>query len=329
MDGRSDDVELLEQMQEGVARLKRELATVIVGQQRVLDDLLACFFSGGHALLIGVPGLAKTMMVRTLAGTLDLDFNRIQFTPDLMPADITGSDVLYEDKHSGTRSFQYIKGPVFSNIVLADEINRAPPKTQSALLQAMQEYEVTASGTTYPLPRPFWILATQNPIEQEGTYPLPEAQQDRFEFSIELDYPSWEEEVKIARTYGEYYSDRVRAQLDAATLIRYQNMIKRIPLADSVVEYAVRLVRMTRPSEEICPEEVRSYLMWGAGPRASQHLLCAARAYASLQGRTSADKSDVQRAAYPVLMHRLVRSFNAETDRVGSRELITRIIEKC
>jgi MoxR-like ATPase len=193
----------------------------------------------------------------------------------------------------------------------------------------MQEYEVTASGTTYPLPRPFWILATQNPIEQEGTYPLPEAQQDRFEFSIELDYPSWEEEVRIARTFGEYNSERVGAQLDAGTLLTYQQLIRRIPLADSVVEYAVRLVRMTRPSEEICPQEVQSYLMWGAGPRASQYLLCAARAYASLQGRMSADVADVQRAAYPVLMHRLVRSFNAETERVDSRELIRRIIEKC
>jgi MoxR-like ATPase len=322
-----DDTQLLARLQEDLSEVTQRLQSVIVGQQEVIDDLLACFFSGGHALLVGVPGLAKTMMVRALARTLDLEFNRVQFTPDLMPADITGADVLYEDKHTGERSFRFIKGPIFANIVLADEINRAPPKTQSALLQAMQEYEVTASGTTYALPAPFWLLATQNPIEQEGTYPLPEAQQDRFEFSIEMGYPSFEDECFIARHFTGHKVDEITPQLDSATLRRYRELIGRIPVADSVVDYAVRLIRMSRPSEEACPDTVRPYCMWGAGPRASQYLLLAARAYAALQARATPDITDVQRAAYPVLRHRLVRSFHADTEGVSANELVKRIIE--
>jgi MoxR-like ATPase len=323
-----DDLALVNDLRDAAARIRTELAKKIVGQTAVIDDLLSCFCSGGHALLIGVPGLAKTMLVQSLARCLDLSFNRIQFTPDLMPSDITGSEILYEDRASGAREFRFIKGPLFSNIVLADEINRTPPKTQSALLQAMQEREVTSSGRTFPLPSPFWVLATQNPIEQEGTYPLPEAQLDRFMFSIEIDYPSFDAEVEIVKTTTTPRTAELSAVVSAEQLAAYAALIRRVPVADGVVSYAVKLARATRPGAAECPADVREFVTWGAGPRASQFLVLAAKAYAVLDGRYSPDIDDVERAAGPVLRHRLVRSFNAETENVGANELVRRVVEK-
>ncbi len=289
--------------------------------------MLACFLSGGHCLLIGVPGLAKTMLVSSLAQCLDLVFNRIQFTPDLMPADITGSEILYEDRATGNREFRFVKGPIFSNIVLADEINRTPPKTQSALLQAMQEHEVTSSGHTYPLPAPFWVLATQNPIEQEGTYPLPEAQQDRFMFSIEIDYPDAQSEIEIVKRTTVPQQEKLSAVLASDQLSMFTDLVWRVPVADSVVSYAVTLSRATRPNDDACPEAVKKLLTWGAGPRASQFLILAAKAYAVLEGRPTPDKNDIKRAAYPVLRHRLVRSFNAEAEGISANGIVGMILE--
>jgi MoxR-like ATPase len=323
-----DDLALVNDLRDAAARIRAELAKKIVGQTGVIDDLLSCFCSGGHALLIGVPGLAKTMLVQSLARCLDLSFNRIQFTPDLMPSDITGSEILYEDRATGAREFRFIKGPLFSNIVLADEINRTPPKTQSALLQAMQEREVTSSGRTFALPSPFWVLATQNPIEQEGTYPLPEAQLDRFMFSIEIDYPSFDAEVEIVKTTTTPQTAELSAVVSAEQLAVYAALIRRVPVADGVVAYAVKLARATRPGAPECPADVREFVTWGAGPRASQFLVLAAKAYSVLDGRYSPDVDDVKRAAAPVLRHRLVRSFNAETENMGANELVRRVVEK-
>lgn len=322
-----DDVSLVNELKTAIAAIKKELHKRIVGQDIVIDDLLACFLSGGHCLLIGVPGLAKTMLISSLAQCLDLAFNRIQFTPDLMPADITGSEILFEDRTTGHREFRFDKGPVFSNIVLADEINRTPPKTQSALLQAMQEHEVTSSGHTYPLPDPFWVLATQNPIEQEGTYPLPEAQQDRFMFSIEIDYPDASSEIEIVKRTTIPQEEKLNAILSSERLAQFRDLVWRVPVADSIVSYAVALARATRPGRDECPEKVNSLLTWGAGPRASQFLILAAKAYAVLDGRPTPDKNDVVRAAHPVLRHRLVRSFNAEAEGVSSNDITGMILE--
>ncbi|MBD3422300.1 MAG: AAA domain-containing protein [Chitinivibrionales bacterium] len=322
-----DDVALLDQLHSAIEAIKSELSKKIVGQQAVIDDLLACLFARGHCLLIGVPGLAKTMLVQSLAQCLDCDFNRIQFTPDLMPSDITGSEILYEDKSSGMRDFRFVTGPLFANIILADEINRTPPKTQSALLQAMQEYEVTSSGTTHPLPHPFWVLATQNPIEQEGTYPLPEAQQDRFMFSIEIDYPGQAEEVEIVKRTTSPCEAEIQPRIPSSDIDRFHALITRIPVADSVIEFAVKLVRATRPTEQSCPGRLREMLTWGAGPRASQYLITAAKAYAVVEGRPTPDIEDVKRAAPPVLQHRLVRSFHAESEGVSARDLVGRLLE--
>jgi MoxR-like ATPase len=323
----TDDVSLAGQLASSVQEIKRELAKRIIGQEQVIDDLLACFLAGGHCLLVGVPGLAKTMLVQSLAKCLDLAFNRVQFTPDLMPSDITGSEILHEDRTTGHREFRFIKGPVFSNIVLADEINRTPPKTQSALLQAMQELEVTSSGATYQLPRPFWVLATQNPIEQEGTYPLPEAQQDRFMFSIEIDYPDCASEIEIARSTSSLRDIALNPVLDTAHLISFRDLVWRVPVADSVVRSAVNLCRSTRPSGPECPDSIKTYVTWGAGPRASQYLILAAKSYALLDGRPSPDLTDIRRAAYPVLRHRLVRSFNAEVEGISSNDIISKLLE--
>jgi len=322
------DRELLADVGRAARQIKAELAKVIIGQATVIDDLLACLLCGGHSLLIGVPGLAKTTLIRCLSQCLTLSFNRIQFTPDLMPSDITGSEILFDDRAGGTREFRFIKGPVFSNIVLADEINRTPPKTQSALLQAMQEHEVTSSGATFPLPAPFFVLATQNPIEQEGTYPLPEAQQDRFLFSIEIDYPSLDEEKAIACATTSAEQNAPSPVLDAAQIEAFCALVRRIPIADSVVEYAVRLARSTRPGDGACPDDVRKLITWGAGPRASQGLVLAAKAYAALDGRPTPDSGDVKRAAGNVLRHRIVKSFHAETENVSTNELIGRLIDK-
>lgn len=322
-----DDVALVAELKLSVQTLKNELHKRIVGQDAVIDDLLACFLSGGHCLLIGVPGLAKTMLVASLAQCLQLAFNRIQFTPDLMPSDITGSEILFENKATGNREFRFIKGPVFSNIVLADEINRTPPKTQSALLQSMQEHEVTCSGQTYPLPEPFWVLATQNPIEQEGTYPLPEAQQDRFMFSVEIDYPDARAELEIVKRTTVPQHQKLSAVISSEQLRLYRDLVWRVPVADSVVSYAVTCARISRPQEKECPEQIRKCLTWGAGPRASQYLILAAKAYAAIDGRPTPDNHDVVRAAHPVLRHRLVRSFSAEADDVSTNDIVKMIME--
>ncbi len=328
MNQSAGDQALVAEIRRAAEAIRSELGKSIVGQKAVIDDLLACLLSGGHCLLIGVPGLAKTTLVRSLARCLDLSFNRIQFTPDLMPSDITGSEILF-DTGAGGREFRFVKGPVFSNIVLADEINRTPPKTQSSLLQAMQEGEVTSSGTTFSLPAPFWVLATQNPIEQEGTYPLPEAQQDRFMFSIEVDYPDAAEEMEIARTTTVPRSAQINALLSAAQIGIYKDLTWRVPVADSVLRRAVNLARSTRPGSEECPPEVREFITWGAGPRASQYLVLAAKAYAVLDGRPTPDIEDIERAAYPVLRHRLVRSFHAETEGMNANAIVRTLLEKC
>ncbi len=327
MEQSGNDNALVAEIRKDVDAVRAELAKSIVGQKAVIDDLLACLLAGGHCLLIGVPGLAKTTLVRRLAQCMDLTFNRIQFTPDLMPSDITGSEILFEERGSGKREFKFVKGPVFCNIVLADEINRTPPKTQSALLQAMQEKEVTSSGTTFALPSPFWVLATQNPIEQEGTYPLPEAQQDRFMFSIEVDYPDAHEELEIARTTTVPGCAQVKTVLDSKHIELYKDLVWRVPVADSVLRRAVSLARSTRPVGDECPPKLREFITWGAGPRASQYLVLAAKAYAVLDGRPTPDLGDIERAAYPVLRHRLVRSFQAETEGLSSNAIIKALLE--
>jgi MoxR-like ATPase len=324
----NNDLALAAACAEAVAKIKTELGKRIVGQHEVIDDLIACFLAGGHCLLIGVPGLAKTMLVASLAKCLDLAFNRIQFTPDLMPSDITGSEILYDDRASGRREFRFVKGPLFHNIVLADEINRTPPKTQSALLQAMQEREVTSSGVTYQLPDPFWVLATQNPIEQEGTYPLPEAQQDRFMFSIEVQYPDFDAELEIVRTTTSPHTVAINPVVTLDEIKSFRDLVWRVPVAESVMTAAVRLARSSRTGSEECPEEIKKHIMWGAGPRASQFLVLAAKAYALLDNRPSPSIEDVRRAAFPVLRHRLVRSFHAEVENVGANEIIEELVKK-
>ncbi|KMQ51315.1 MoxR-like protein ATPase [Chitinispirillum alkaliphilum] len=314
------------ELKNAVEEIRAELAKVVIGQKQVIDDLLACFLSGGHCIITGVPGLAKTMLVQSLSRCLDLQFNRVQFTPDLMPSDITGSEILTEDRAGGHREFKFIRGPLFSNILLADEINRTPPKTQSALLQAMQEQQVTSSGYTYQLPKPFWVLATQNPIEQEGTYPLPEAQQDRFMFSIEIDYPDIDSELAIARKISGM--QEIRKIIDLQKILLFRELVGRVPVADSVVSLAVRLCRSTRPQQAECPEEIKKYLTWGAGPRASQFLVLASKTYALLDGRPSPGPEDIKRAAYPVLRHRLVRSFHGDVEGVSSNDLIGELLKR-
>jgi MoxR-like ATPase len=321
-----NDKELLLDIGQKTKQIRAELAKQIIGQTAVIDDLLVCLLCGGHSLLIGVPGLAKTTLIRCLSQCLTLSFNRIQFTPDLMPSDITGSEILFEDRAGGTREFRFVKGPVFSNILLADEINRTPPKTQSALLQAMQEHEVTSSGTTFSLPSPFLVLATQNPIEQEGTYPLPEAQQDRFLFSVEIGYPSLDEEKAIATVTTSSRPQAISSVLDGAQVTAFCELVRRVPVADSVVDYAVRLARSTRPADDLCPAAIRQFITWGAGPRASQSLVLAAKAYAVLDVRPTPDINDVKRAAYNVLRHRIVRSFHAETEGMSANDIVAKLI---
>jgi len=327
MDHASTDTQRVAAIKIACDAIKQELSKRIVGQKAVIDDLLACFFAGGHCLIVGVPGLAKTTLVHCLAQCLDLKFNRIQFTPDLMPSDITGSEILFDDKASGLREFKFVKGPIFSNIVLADEINRTPPKTQSALLQAMQESEVTSSGLTFSLPRPFWVLATQNPIEQEGTYPLPEAQQDRFMFSLDVEYPDLNEELEIVRTTTVPKTGAIRPVLGLEEIEAFRDLVWRVPVAESVLQSAVILARSTRPMEPSCPQSLRSFITWGAGPRASQFLALAAKAYAVLDGRPTPDAGDVARAAYPVLRHRFVRSFHAETEGMTANKIVKALLE--
>ncbi len=311
LSGDDRDVELLERLAAAKARLLEQVGRRIVGQREVLQGVLTAIVSGGHALLMGVPGLGKTLMVSTIADALHLDFARIQFTPDLMPSDITGTEIIEEDLSSGKRSFRFVHGPVFANIVLADEINRTPPKTQAALLQAMQEHEVTAAGQTYPLPAPFFVLATQNPIEQEGTYPLPEAQLDRFMLEVAVQYPDRDEEERIVETTTGDVEHAVEAVIDAKELVEIQRLVRRIPAPKPVVSAAVNLARMTRP-EDGAPELIREYVSWGAGPRASQYMVLGAKAQAALDGRPMADLDDVRAVALSVLRHRVVVNFAAE-----------------
>ncbi len=309
-------------------QIKQELSKIIVGQETVIDELLISLFSGGHCLLVGVPGLAKTLMISTLARVFDLTFKRIQFTPDLMPTDITGSEVIEDDLSSGKKTFQFVKGPVFANIILADEINRTPPKTQSALLQAMQEREVTASGKTYSLPDPFFVLATQNPIEQEGTYPLPEAQLDRFMFNIKVDYPDFSQEIEIVKRTTGVQTGELKPLLHAKEIKEYQHLVREIPVAEFVIDYAVRLVRATRPGQKEIPDYIAKYLSWGAGPRASQFLILAAKTKAMLEGNLVPGIKDIQQVAPVVLRHRLIPNFTAEAEGISPDQLIQKLIEQ-
>jgi MoxR-like ATPase len=327
-EGSDDDVALLERAAAVSVALREEVAKKIVGQEVVMEGLLTALLANGHALLVGVPGLAKTLLISSLAEALHLDFSRIQFTPDLMPTDITGTEVIEEDRTSGKRVFRFVRGPVFSNIVLADEINRTPPKTQAALLQAMQERFVTAAGQTYPLTPPFFVLATQNPIEQEGTYPLPEAQLDRFMMELQIGYPSRQEEEEIAmRTTGQL-EQKIEPVVTAAELIELQGLVRRVPASPSLVAFAVRMARSTRPDDEQAPEAIRKYLGWGAGPRASQFLVLGAKARAASRGDALPTFDDVRAMAPAVLAHRIVLNFEAEADGVSSRDIIAELIRK-
>ncbi len=311
------DVAAIDELVQKYKALKKEIGKIIIGQERVVNEVILSILSGGHALLIGVPGLAKTLMVNTIAQTLGLDFKRIQFTPDLMPSDILGAEILDE-----SRQFKFIKGPVFANIILADEINRTPPKTQAALLEAMQERVVTVAGQRYPLSLPYFVLATQNPIEQEGTYPLPEAQLDRFMFAINLTYPSFEEEVNVVKTTTTDQTKTVNALFSAQEIIDIQSLIRRIPVADNVVEYAVQLVGKTRPKESTATDIVRNYIDWGAGPRASQNLILAAKTHAAVNGKYSPDIEDIQAVAEGILRHRLIRNYKAEAEGIDIEQII-------
>ena len=320
------DVAMARELAEAYAELTAEIGRRIVGQRETVEHLLIALFARGHGLFVGVPGLAKTLLIQTLAETLDLSFGRIQFTPDMMPSDITGSDVLEEDRTSGRRVFRFIRGPVFANVVLADEINRTPPKTQAALLQSMQEYRVSAGGNTYNLPLPFLVFATQNPIEQEGTYPLPEAQLDRFMFQIDVGYPTAAEEIRIAAMSAGGRTQPLRKILSPTRIVELQDLVVRVPVAEHVLAHAVAICRATRPGPE-ATEMVRKYVAWGAGPRASQHLVLAAKARAVLDGRYAVAIDDVRKLAAPVLVHRVVRNFHAEADGIKPRDLIAAIVD--
>ncbi len=323
----STSPDTVNELHAGFESLRAEIGKVIVGQDEIIRQIFLSMICRGHVLLVGVPGLAKTLLVHTIADAIDLDFSRIQFTPDLMPSDITGTEIIEEDATTGRRQFKFVKGPVFANVVLADEINRTPPKTQAALLEAMQEHRVTAAGHTYSLPEPFFVLATQNPIEQEGTYPLPEAQLDRFMFNLWLDYPTFQQEVDIVR---QTTSDSRPEKLQVMTgedIQRYQHLVRQIPVADNVIEYAVRLVTKTRPEGGLAPDFVKNYLGYGAGPRASQYLILGAKAMAALDGRLTPGIEDVNSIAVSVLRHRIVPNFTAEADGVSSVEIINRMLE--
>jgi len=317
MVSKNDEVIQLDLLKKQFTSLKNEIAKVIVGQDKVVEELILSIFCKGHVLLVGVPGLAKTLLVKTISEALGLHFSRIQFTPDLMPSDIIGADVLDEN-----RNFKFIKGPIFSNVILADEINRTPPKTQAALLEAMQERSVTAGGNHYDLDKPFFVLATQNPIEQEGTYPLPEAQLDRFMFNLKVDYPSFNEEVEIVKNTTSNINNSVSEVLSSSEILKIQNLIRQIPVADNVVEYAVKLVAKTRPDSDFATEDVKKYLSWGAGPRASQFLVLAAKCHAAINGKYSPDIEDVKAISYPVLRHRIVRNYKAEAEGMSVEKLI-------
>jgi MoxR-like ATPase len=321
------DLDTVKKLKEAHDKITAEISKVIIGQNQVIDELLISMLSRGHSLLIGVPGLAKTLLISTLARVLNLKFTRIQFTPDLMPSDITGTEVIEENISTGRKDFKFIKGPIFSNIVLADEINRTPPKTQAALLQAMQEHEVSAAGVTYKLEEPFFVLATQNPIEQEGTYPLPEAQLDRFMFNLWVDYPSEADEIQIVKSTTSAYRADLSVILNSQEIIELQDLVRRVPVADNVIEYAVKLVRRTRPEHELAPDFIKKWISWGAGPRASQYLVLGAKTRAILDGRPTPDIDDVRAVAKPVLRHRLVTNFNAEAEGISTVKIVTMLLE--
>ncbi len=330
MTSEHDDLQAVQELSEAYRAITGQLGRVIVGQQHVIEELLTAMFARGHCLLVGVPGLAKTLLIRTLAETLALEFRRIQFTPDLMPSDITGTEVIQEDRRSGIRELRFLKGPIFGNVILADEINRTPPKTQAALLEAMQEYQITAGGQRHQLAQPFFVLATQNPIEHEGTYPLPEAQLDRFMFNTYVDYPDEEEEFDIVRRTTADVTATVTPTLSGEKILALQKIVRRVPVADHVVRYAMKLVRLTRPRatpQDGVPQFIRDYVSWGAGPRASQYLVLGAKARAVLHGRFYAGVDDVRAVAFPVLRHRIVTNFNAEAEGLKPDELIRRLID--
>ncbi|GAC1463393.1 MAG: MoxR family ATPase [Isosphaeraceae bacterium] len=323
----SNDLVAVTRLRDAFRQLKSEMGKVIVGQQAVLEELLIAIFARGHCLLVGVPGLAKTLMIHTLADALNLAYNRIQFTPDLMPSDITGTEVIQEDKATGVRQFKFLRGPVFANIVLADEINRTPPKTQAALLEAMQERQVTVGGERHRLPDPFFVLATQNPIEQEGTYPLPEAQLDRFMLNILVDYPDEQEELDIVRMTTSTIKLGVSKVLSGADILELQEIVRKVPVADHVTRYAVRMTRLTRRDKGDVPNFIRDYVSWGAGPRASQYLVLASKARAVLHGRSYVSCEDIRAVAGPVLRHRIVTNFNAEAEGLKPDDIVTRLIK--
>ncbi len=325
---KDSDVRVADQIQETFQTLKSEMGRVIVGQEEILEQLIIALLSKGHCLLVGVPGLAKTLIIRTIGQALGLQFSRIQFTPDLMPSDITGTEILEEDKTTGQKTFKFIKGPVFANVILADEINRTPPKTQSALLEAMQEYSVTASGQTFHLEEPFFVLATQNPIEQEGTYPLPEAQLDRFMFSLWLDYPNFEQETEIVKRTTTSEEPTLEPILQKDDILNFQQLIRRVPVADAVIDYAVKLAAASRPGTEKSDPKINEWIRWGAGPRASQYLVLASKVRALLHNRYTPNQEDIQAVALPVLRHRLVLSYSAEAEQMDIRRIVDYIFEK-
>lgn len=324
---RIKDTELIENLSQSIKNVRSEISKVIIGQDEIVEQLIITLFARGHCLLIGVPGLAKTLLIRTLARAFDLKFSRIQFTPDLMPGDITGTEIIEDNISTGHKQFRFVKGPVFANIVLADEINRTPPKTQAALLEAMQEHDVTAAGTTYKLDEPFFVLATQNPIEQEGTYPLPEAQLDRFMFNVWLDYPSKDEEMEIVKSTTVETDPDINMVLSAKDIIDFQGLVRRVPVSDNLVDFAVNLARSTRPGNGSV-DFIENFLSYGAGPRASQYLILGAKAKAAIEGRFTPDIDDVISVASPVLRHRIVTNFNAEAENVSATEIIARLLEK-
>jgi len=325
---KTNDVELVKYLNSKNSELKKEIAKVIVGHDSIIEQVIIAILSRGHCLLIGVPGLAKTLLVKTLADVLELKFNRIQFTPDLMPSDIVGTEIIEEDLTTGSKSFKFVHGPVFANMLLADEINRTPPKTQSALLEAMQEHRVTAAGTTYTLDEPFFVLSTQNPIEHEGTYPLPEAQLDRFMFNIWLDYPSLSEESDIIKFTTSMYTPKTNIVLKKEEIIMLQDLVRRVPVSDNVIEYTVKLVNKTRPVNQASPQFIKDWISWGAGPRASQYLILGAKTSAILSGRFSPEIDDIRNVAKPVLRHRLITNFNAEADGVKTTDIIDKLLKE-
>lgn len=321
------DLAVLEELSKARQSFFSEVGKVVIGQQKILDHILIALLARGHSLLVGVPGLAKTLIIKTLSDVLDLSFKRIQFTPDLMPSDITGTELIDVDQNTGQRSFRFYQGPIFANIVLADEINRTPPKTQAALLEAMQEHKVTAGGKTYDLDEPFFVLATQNPIEQEGTYPLPEAQLDRFMFNLNIEYPSTEDEVSIVRETTTPEIQSLNAVITKFEIATYQDLVRRVPVADNVVEYAVKLVGATRPNSSTAPEFIQQSVDWGAGPRASQYLVLGAKAKAILDGRPSPNINDIQSLALPILRHRVLPNFNAEAEGLKVEDILNRLLD--